>query len=172
MKRLFGVLTAGCLLAVGAIAAETPKMGDAAPALEAKDQNGNTWKLAEHLRKESVVVYFYPKDNTSECTKEAIGFRDQLNDFKKAGVTVVGVSRDDAATHKDFCDKNNLNFPLLVDTDGKLTEAFGAGAAGRPRARRVSFLIGCDGKILDVIDSRDAALHLSELKDAVAKLKS
>jgi thioredoxin-dependent peroxiredoxin len=172
MKSLLSILPVLCALTVSAVGAETPKVGDTAPTFEAKDQDGNVWKSADHVGKEAVIVYFYPKDDSPGCTKEATGFHARLDDLKQAGVAIVGVSRDSAESHKGFWDKNNLGFPLLVDTDGKLTETFGAGVPDRPRARRVSFLIGRDGKIVHVTDNRDAAVHLAELKDAVAKLKS
>lgn len=118
-----------------------------------------------------MIVYFYPKDDTAGCTKEACGFRDRIDGLKTLGVSVVGVSRDDAESHRKFREKNSLNFPLLVDTDGKVTEAFGASAPDRPRSRRVSFLIGKDGKVIHVTDVRDAQVHLDELKEAIAGLK-
>ena len=153
-------------------AADTPKVGDKAPAFTAQDQDGKTVKLSDFAGKQAVLVYFYPKDNTPGCTKEACGFRDRLDELKKDGVAVLGVSRDDAESHKKFIAEHNLNFPLLVDTDGKITEAYGAGMAGRNyMSRRVSFLIAKDGKIVHVTDAPSADKHLAEMKDAVAKLK-
>ena len=152
--------------------AETPKIGDKAPAVEAKDQDGKTWKLADHVGKHIVLLYFYPKDETPGCTKQACGLRDRMGDLEKDGVVVLGVSRDDAASHAKFRAKFNLNFPLLVDTDGKLTETFGSAMEGKPLSRRVSFLIGLDGKVAAVTDNRDAQVHLDEMKAAIAKLKA
>lgn len=153
-----------------ASAAETPKVGDETPSIQALDQDGKTWVLSEQLGRGAVILYFYPKDDTAGCTKEACGFRDRLDGLKALGVSVVGVSRDDAESHRKFREKNQLNFPLLVDVDGKVTEAFGASAPDRPRSRRISFLIGKDGRILHVTDVRDAQVHLDELKLAVASL--
>src|SRR5262245_1325715 len=116
---LLAAAFAACLSLTSVLAAEMPKAGDKAPAIEAKDQDGKTWKLADATSKSAVLVYFYPKDDTPGCTKEACGFRDQLTDLKKENVEVVGVSFDDAESHKKFIAKHNLNFPLLVDTDGK-----------------------------------------------------
>jgi len=152
------------------IAQETPKAGHSAPLVEARDQEGSLWKLADQLGKGAVILYFYPKDDTPGCTKEACGFRDQLDGLTALGVSVVGVSRDDAESHRKFREKHHLNFPLLADTDGKLTDAFGAATPDRSRSRRVSFLIGKDGKIVHVTDVRDAQVHLDELKQAVARL--
>src|SRR4051794_817803 len=170
LKQLFTSITIGLAL-VTARAAETPKVGDKAPAFAAKDQDGKTVKLADFAGKQTVLLYFYPKDQTPGCTKEACGFRDSLDDLKKKGVAVLGVSRDDAESHKKFIAKENLNFPLLVDTDGKITEAYAAGMAGKNMSRRVSFLIDKDGKIVHVTDATSADKHLAEMKDAVEKLK-
>ena len=168
MKALFVLLTG--LSLVTALSAATPKAGDAAPKVQAKDQDGNLWKLSDQIGKKVVLLYFYPKDDTPGCTKQACGLRDQMGSLQKDGVSVVGVSRDDAESHKKFHGKFKLNFPLLVDTDGKLTEAFSVAMDGRPMSRRVSFLIGLNGKILHVTDNPDAQVHLTEMYLAIAKL--
>ncbi len=172
MKPLF-VLLAILAYSTGlaSYAAQTPKAGDKAPLVSALDQDGNTWALADALKTEVVLLYFYPKDDTPGCTKEACGLRDRMGDLKKEGVTVVGVSRDDAESHKKFRAKFKINFPLLVDVDGKLTEAFAVAMEGKPMSRRVSFLISKDGKILHVTDHRDAQVHLDEMQAAIASLK-
>ncbi|MBI5774230.1 MAG: peroxiredoxin [Verrucomicrobia bacterium] len=167
-------LAAACSLALTVSAQEkskTPKVGDKAPAVAAKDENGKDWKLADFAGKKTVLLYFYPKDNTPGCTKEACGLRDRMGDLQKDGVEVVGVSFDNAASHKKFIADHSLNFHLLVDTDGKVADAFGARMPDRPMAKRVSFLIGKDGKLAHVTDNKDAMVHLSEMKDAIAKLK-
>ena len=169
-KNLFTVIAMGLSITI-AQAAETPKAGDKAPSFEAKDQDDKTVKLADYAGKQAVLLYFYPKDNTPGCTKEACGFRDRIDDLKKQGVAVLGVSRDDAASHKKFIADHSLTFPLLADTDGKVTEAYGAGMAGRKMSRRVSFLIDKNGKIVHVTDTPSADKHLSEMKEAVDKVK-
>ena len=151
--------------------AKTPKVGDKAPLIEGKDQDGKDWKLADVIGKKVVLLYFYPKDDTPGCTKEACGFRDRVGDLKKQDVEVVGVSFDNEESHKKFIAKHNLNFPLLADTDGKIAEAYGAKMPNRNMARRVSFLIDKDGKIAHVTDVPSADTHLAEMKDAVEKLK-
>ena len=172
--KLTRILTAGIFAAalVVARAAETPKVGDKAPAFEGKNEYGKTVKLSDFTGKQAVLLYFYPKDETPGCTKEACGFRDRIDDLTKKGVAVLGVSRDDAESHKKFIAKEKLNFPLLVDTDGKITETYGAGMTGRILSRRVSFLIGKDGKIVHITDAPQADKHLTEMKDAVEKLKN
>lgn len=168
-RALLGVSLA-LSLSLPAVFGEAPKVGEKAPLVEARDQDGNAWKLADHAVKKVVLLYFYPKDDTPGCTKQACGLRDRMGDLEKDGVAVVGISRDDAASHQKFREKFKINFPLLVDTDGKLTEAFGAAMEGRPMSRRVSFLIAKDGKIAHVTDNRDAQVHLDEMKEAIARL--
>ena len=151
-------------------AAEMPKAGAAAPRVEGKDQDGKTWKLADMAGKKVVLLYFYPKDDTPGCTKEACGLRDRMADLKQDGVEVVGVSFDSADSHQKFIAKYKLNFPLLADADGKIADAYGVRITGRDMARRVSFLIGLDGKIAHVTDTPSTDTHLSEMKAAVEKL--
>ena len=159
------------LTASAADAAKTPKVGDAAPRVEGKDQDGKTWKLADQLGKHVVLLYFYPKDETPGCTKQACGLRDRMGDLKKQKVEVIGVSFDSSESHQKFIAKHNLNFPLLADTDGKIADAFGVRREpGKNMARRASFLIGLDGKIAHVTDVPSADVHLAEMKEAVAKL--
>jgi peroxiredoxin Q/BCP len=165
----------GCLssnLATAADAPALPKAGDTAPLVEGKDQDGKTWKLADDAGKKVVLLYFYPKDETPGCTKEACSFRDSLSELKADNVEVIGVSFDTGESHQKFITKYNLNFPLIADTDGKIADAYGVRAAGKNMARRVSFLIGKDGKIVHVTDSGNAETHVTEMKAAVKKLKS
>jgi peroxiredoxin Q/BCP len=151
--------------------AKLPKVGDKAPLVTGKTEKGKTWKLADAAGKKIVLLYFYPKDDTPGCTKEACGFRDSIGDLKKDGVEVIGVSFDNEESHQKFIEKHNLNFPLLADTDGKIADAFGVRVPNKNVARRVSFLIGKDGKIAHVTDSPQADVHLNDMKEAVAKLK-
>jgi thioredoxin-dependent peroxiredoxin len=151
--------------------APVPKVGDKAPLVTGKNQDGKTWKLANVLGKKIIVLYFYPKDDTPGCTKEACGFRDRMDELKKDKVEVVGVSFDSAESHQQFIEKYKLNFPLLTDTDGKISEAYGVRIPGKNFARRVSFLIGLDGKIAQMTDSPQADAHVSEMRNAIVKLK-
>ena len=128
MKMLKLAVTFVLAAAVGGFAAEpakTPKVGDKAPAVEGKDQDGKTWKLADQAGKKAVLLYFYPKDDTPGCTKQACGLRDQMTDLQKENVEVVGVSFDSAESHQKFREKHKLNFTLLADTDGKIADAYG-----------------------------------------------
>jgi thioredoxin-dependent peroxiredoxin len=152
-------------------AGKTPAVGDKAPLVEGKDQDGKTWKLADEVGKKVLLLYFYPKDDTPGCTKEACGLRDRMSDLKKDNVQVIGVSFDSAESHQKFISKYSLKFPLLVDTDGKIADAYGVRKEpGRNMARRVSFLIGLDGTIKHVTDTPSADVHLKEMQEAVVKL--
>ena len=151
--------------------APVPKVGDNAPLVIGKNQDRKTWKLANSIGKKIVLLYFYPKDDTPGCTKEACGFRDRMDELKKKKVEVIGVSFDSSESHKAFIEKHTLNFPLLTDADGKIAEAYGVRIPGKNSARRVSFLIGLDGKIAHVTDSPQANAHVSEMTDAIAKVK-
>lgn len=156
-----------CLAEPGAM----PKVGDQAPLIVGKNQDGKTWKLANAVGKQIVLLYFYPKDDTPGCTKEACGLRDRMGELKKDKVEVIGVSFDSTESHQKFIEKYKLNFPLLSDTDGKIAEAYGVRIPGRKFARRVSFLIALDGRIAHITDSPQPDAHLSEMKEAIAKLK-
>ena len=156
---------------VAAEPAKTPKVGDKAPAVEGKDQDGKTWKLSDQAGKKAVLLYFYPKDDTPGCTKQACGLRDQMTDLQKENVEVVGVSFDTAESHQKFREKHKLNFTLLADTDGKIADAYGVRRGNSNMARRASFLIGKDGSIKHVTDTPSADTHLAEMKEAVAKLQ-
>jgi thioredoxin-dependent peroxiredoxin len=164
-------LALGVLWPFRARAAQTPKVGEAAPLVEGKDQDGKPWKLSDVIGKKIVLLYFYPKDDTPGCTKEACGLRDRMGDLAKQKVEVMGVSFDSSASHQQFIAKYKLNFPLLADTDGKIAEAYGAKMGSKSMARRVSFLIGLDGKIAHVTDSPSADTHLAEMAQAIAKLQ-
>ena len=102
------------------------KQGDKAPDFKLPDQDGNIVSLNDFLGKKRVVLYFYPRDNTPGCTKEACSFRDTHSDFQEMDTVVLGVSGDSAKSHRSFIEKYGLNFPLLTDADHKVALAFGA----------------------------------------------
>ena len=100
------------------------KVGQKAPDFTVMDDQGEKVKLAD-LKGKKVVLYFYPKDDTPGCTKEACAFRDGIDKIKKRGAVVLGVSADSMESHKKFKSKFDLNFPLLADSDKKMIEAYG-----------------------------------------------
>ena len=165
------LLLAALLISTTTLFADNPKAGDTAPAFAGKDQDGKTVSLADFAGKKTVLLYFYPKDFTGGCTKEACGFRDRMGELQTNNVAVVGVSFDSADSHKKFIEKYNLNFTLLADTDGKITDAYGVKMPVMNMSKRVSFLIGQDGKIIHVTDAMNPQTHFSEMQAAIAGLK-
>src|SRR5437879_5289696 len=110
----------------GAAAGEKKvKVGDKAPVLQSTDENGKPWKSTDVVGKKVLVLYFYPADFTGGCTKQACGFRDDIEKLHSQGVEVVGVSGDSAKTHHMFKDHHKLNFTLLADEKGELARTFG-----------------------------------------------
>ncbi len=165
------ILLAAFCLAATTLFAEMPKAGDTAPAFTGLDQDGKTVALADFAGKKTVLLYFYPKDFTGGCTKEACGLRDRMGELQTNNVAVLGVSYDSAASHKKFITEYQLNFTLLADTDGKITEAYDVKMPLLNMAKRVSFLIGTDGKIDHVTDAGNPQKHFDEMQAAIAGLK-
>ena len=126
--------------------------GDRAPALEVQTSEGETINLSSPGR--PIVLYFYPKDDTSGCTREAQDFTELDGEFEAAGIKVVGVSRDSMEKHRKFIDKYELSVPLASDEDGRISDAFGTWVQKSMYGRkymgmeRSTFLIGPDGKVL------------------------
>ena len=172
MKTMLTTLAAATLasLAMTVHAASIPQVGDAAPLFASQDQNGKTINLADLIGKKIVLLYFYPKDFTSGCTKEACGFRDRMGELQKDNVEVVGVSFDSSESHVKFTAKYNLNFSLLADPDGKIADLYSARVDHMNMAHRVSFLIGLDGKIAHVTESGNPEVHFQQMKEAIAAL--
>lgn len=99
------------------------EIGTKAPDFELEDQNGKTHKLSDYKGKK-VILYFYPKDNTSGCTKQAVGYSANKKEFEKKGVVILGVSKDSVASHKKFEEKQNLSITILADLERKVIEAY------------------------------------------------
>ena len=152
-------------------AANTPKPGDTAPDFRLVDQNGTIRSLSD-FSGQWVVLYFYPKDDTPGCTKEACSFRDDLTTLEKLGAKVVGVSVDDSDSHSKFASKYHLPFPLLADADGKVADSYGAltNLLLLKIAKRYTFLIDPKGKIAKVYLSVDTSKHSQEIVDDLKKL--
>ena len=143
-------------------------VGDEAPRLAARDQNGAQVDLAAVYAKGPTLVYFYPKADTPGCTAQACSLRDAFPDFTGGGVQVVGVSGDSVEGQKRFAEKYNLPFTLLADSDGAVAKAFGVPAV-MGIAKRQSFIV-VDGKIAVVIGSAKTGDHAAEVQTALAKL--
>ncbi len=146
-----------------------PQEGDKAPAFSLKDQTGKTHSLSDYKGK-YVLIYFYPKDNTPGCTKEACNFRDHLQELKETGIVVLGISTDSEESHKKFAEKYNLNFPLLADPQKEITRKYGV-LHPVGFAQRVSFLISPEGIILKVFDPVNPENHWKEVLDSYKQLK-
>src|SRR5262249_23966310 len=121
-------------------------VGASAPDVSATDATGKVVRLSE-MRGHPVVVYFYPKDETPGCTKEACAFRDAWTKYESAGVSIVGVSHDSEESHKAFRDHHHLPFPLVADTDGGVQRAYGVPNGLFGLTSRVSFLVAADGTV-------------------------
>jgi thioredoxin-dependent peroxiredoxin len=154
-------------------AAEEPKellgVGAAAPDVSGKDATGATVRLSER-RGRPAIVYFYPKNDTPGCTKEACAFRDTFDKFKQHGVTIFGVSRDDESSHAAFREKYSLPFPLVADPSGSVQSSYGVPTRFPGMASRVTFLVAADGRIAKVWPDVDPAVHADEVLAAIAKL--
>ena len=139
-------------------------VGTVAPDFSLVDQNGTTRTLAG-FRNHWVVLYFYPKDDTPGCTKEACHFRDDYLALKKLGAEILGVSLDSAESHDKFAKKFSLPFPLLADTEGSVAKEYGAlWKLGPIRyARRQTFIIDPQGRIAKIYRKVDAATHSQEV---------
>jgi peroxiredoxin Q/BCP len=144
--------------------AVTLEAGERAPAFALPDQDGKVHRLADY-RGRTVVLYFYPRDDTPGCTAEACSFRDQEPAIAAGGAVVLGVSTDDAESHQRFRSKHGLLFPLLVDKGAKTAERYGAWGEKTLYGRKVigmtrsTFIIGPDGRLLRVWKRARAAGH-------------
>lgn len=148
-------------------------VGDEAPDFSLADQQGKKHSLAGY-RGQWLVVYFYPKDDTPGCTKEACSLRDEFAAFRKLDVIVFGVSLDDTESHQAFAKKYRLPFPLLSDSGGEIAKAYGSlGGFGPIRyAKRHTFIIDPDGRIAKVWRKVNPAEHSRELLVALNALRS
>ena len=146
------------LLGVASASADV-KEGMKAPAFTAKDQSGATIRLADFAGKKNVVLYFYPKDDTPGCTKEACSLRDGHGAILAAGAVVLGVSADDEQSHKAFAEKFTLPFSLLADPGKTIIEAYGVKMPVVGFARRVTFVIDKQGTVRKVLADVNTSAH-------------
>lgn len=149
-------------------------VGTTAPDFELKDQDGRTHRLSDK-RGNWVVLYFYPKDDTPGCTKEACSFRDGMSALAALDAVVLGVSADDVASHKEFADKYALNFPLLADVDRQAIDAYGAWGQKERDGEvfegilRISYLVDPAGKIAQSWTVTEPEGHASEVHEALER---
>ncbi len=149
--------------------------GVPAPEFDVLDDTGQSRRLADY-RGQAVVLYFYPKDDTPGCTKEACNFRDDYSAYEKAGVVILGVSPDSPESHAKFKKKFNLPFPLLADEGHKICDAYGVWGPKKFMGKsyegvlRTTFLIDAEGKIARVFEEVRPAEHSTEVLEALKAL--
>ncbi len=147
------------------------KTGELAPDFVSRDANGDEVKLKD-FRGRKVVLYFYPKDDTPGCTKEACSFRDAFADYKQKGIEVLGVSLDDEKSHQKFATKYSLPFTLLSDTNHELADAYGVYGEKQFMGKnymgvtRKTFLIDEEGKLVKIFDKVNVEDHANEVIEA------
>lgn len=152
--------------------AKTLEIGDKAPSFTAKSDAGTQFSSAD-MKGKAFVLYFYPKDDTPGCTKEACTFSENISAFNKLDVPVIGVSKDSVESHKKFKEKYGLKFPLLSDADGKICDAFGTWVEKSMYGRkymgidRATFIIGPDGKIKSVWRKVKVPGHIEDVLKAL-----
>lgn len=146
------------------------KVGDVLPLFGAKDQNGNDFYIASVLKKKVLVIYFYPKDDTPGCTKQACFFRDRYEEFKGMGAEVIGISGDNIESHHKFASEYKLPFTLLSDKDKSLRKLFGVptNLLGLIPGR-VTYVVDKEGIVRMVYDSMDAENHFPKVLEAIKK---
>ncbi|MDX2415913.1 MAG: peroxiredoxin [Xanthomonadales bacterium] len=169
MKKILSVILF-ILLSTPVLAGEPLMAGSDAPSFNLQDQNGD-WHKLEEYRGQWLAIYFYPKDDTPGCTKEACNFRDNIYAFKAIDAAVVGISVDDVESHKKFADKYKLPFTLLADSDNTTATAYGVLKDYKllKLASRQSFLVDPAGKIAKHYADVDPDTHTGEV---LADIKS
>jgi thioredoxin-dependent peroxiredoxin len=140
--------------------------GKPAPDFELESDSGETVKLSD-LRGQPVVLYFYPKDDTPGCTRQACGIRDAYGEFERAGAAVFGISADTQASHERFKSKYSLPFTLLADPEHKLGEPYGVAQEGKNSYERSTFVIDAEGNVSRVLRRVNADSHADEVLAAL-----
>lgn len=146
------------------------EVGDEVPVFKLQDQNGDWFDLSLFKGNTAMVIYFYPKDDTPGCTKEACSFRDSYEAFTDKNIKVIGISADDVESHKNFADKYNLPFTLLADTENEVRNLFGV----KPNAfglipGRVTYVVDKKGEVIFMYQSQfQAKKHIEEALKAIS----
>ncbi|MFQ6673589.1 MAG: peroxiredoxin [Fidelibacterota bacterium] len=158
MIRIAMVLVFGVALVFGKD--PTLRIGDEAPHFMLPGEDGESYSLSDY-RGQKVVVYFYPKDDTPGCTKEACNFRDHFAAFEKQNIQVFGISYDSPESHRRFKEKYNLPYRLLSDETKDVTEKYGV--AGLLFPKRVTFIVDEEGKIINIYEKVNVTTHGEEI---------
>jgi thioredoxin-dependent peroxiredoxin len=161
---LLGALFTGCAAHSGMLA-----VGAQAPELRGRDAAGQPVTLSQQ-RGKPAIVYFYPKDGTPGCTKEACAFRDAFDRYTQQGIVIFGVSRDSEASHVEFRKEHSLPFPLVADESGELQKAYGVPSMFVVMSSRVTFLVDKQGRIAKVWPDVDPGVHANEVLAAAKAL--
>jgi peroxiredoxin Q/BCP len=147
------------------------QVGDKIPSFSLKDQNNTIFSSTNFIGKKAMIIYFYPKDDTPGCTKEACSFRDEFEDFVELNAEIIGISSDSVESHKEFAKKYNLPFTLLADTKKEVQKLFGV-----PKSilgmipGRVTYVVDKNGTVIYIFNSlRNAEQHIVEAKKALRK---
>ena len=148
------------------------KVGDQAPEFEGPTTDGSKLGLKDFVGKKNVVLYFYPKDDTPGCTREACSFRDNITPIRKMGAEVIGVSLDSITSHEKFTTKYGLPFPLISDKEKQIAKAFGVLKETGTSTNRITFIIDKQGKIAKVFPKVDVSKHTDEVVAALKQLVS
>ena len=152
------------------------RVGDPAPDFTLQDESGKLHRLSDYQGK-TVLLYFYPKDDTTGCTKEACNFRDDYSAYQKTGITILGISPDASNSHAKFKTKYQLPFSLLADLDHRVASEYGVWGRKKLMCRaydgilRTTFLIGPDSRILRVFENVKPAEHSAEVLAEVEKME-
>ncbi len=148
------------------------KVGDTAPDIALFTGGGEQIRLSDYSGQNPVVLFFYPKDGSPVCTREACALRDSYDDFVEAGAVVIGISSDSAAQHQAFASSHRLPFTLISDSDGRLRQAFGVPKSMGLLPGRVTYVIDTEGIVRHVFSSQFAAdRHVQEALEVIRQLK-
>jgi|SRR5579863_493476 len=145
--------------------------GSPAPDFSLQDQDGKTHHRSDYLGKKDIILYFYPKDDTPGCTKEACSFRNDLDKFRSIDVEILGVSTDDITSHKAFAQKYRLNFPLLADPGKQVVQTYRA-LSDKGYAKRITYLIDKQGIIRRIFPNVGIESHSEELQRALKAVQN
>lgn len=158
----------------GGINMNNVEVGSNVPEFSLPDQNGRAFNISSILRKKNIVLYFYPKDDSPGCTKEACSFRDQYEIFKEIGAEIIGISSDDVESHKKFADKYRLPYTLLSDGKNEVRRLFGvpSNLLGLIPGR-VTYVINTEGKVIHIFNSqKEAEKHIEESMKALKSVRN